>query len=297
MLCRNCGNPILDTAKFCSSCGQRQPVAPPSHPASADSAPPLPTIAGAFEASDVTVILPRRRADALVAPAKPGDQAAASPSFASKNVSDRLQTHRSSARAIKIGGAAVVVILAVFAAAAFYAKRPGAPAAKADAPVASTPQPMSAPMPAATQSDQPRETSTKTEGPIPPPINAATAVNAAPIAESSIPPEATAPVSAQGTVAPPKDAPQRKKARAPTTPVPEAAAVDNPAPQPAPVAPPQPAPVTAAPPAEPAKVERVACADNANPFSREICLWQECAKPQFRTHDECARFTGPRGEQ
>lgn len=126
-----------------------------------------------------------------------------------------------------------------------------------------------------------------------PAMEAATVVKEAPIAEAPSAPEATPEVAPHPAVAPPKDVARRKKERARATPVPEPAPVESPQPRPVAIAPPTPAPVTTSPPVEPAKVERVACADSSNPFGRELCLWQECAKPEYRSHAECARFTGP----
>jgi hypothetical protein len=136
----------------------------------------------------------------------------------------------------------------------------------------------------------------KAEAPSVPAVDtAAMVVKDAPAAEAPAAPEATPPLSAIPKRAPAQDAAPRKKARA-AAPAAEPAPVETPPPQPAVIAPPPPVPVTAPPP-EPVKVEKVACADSSNPFSREACLWQECAKPEFRSHAECARFTGPGGQR
>jgi hypothetical protein len=295
MLCRNCGKSILDTASFCSFCGLQQLVEPSSQPASADtsvhSAPD-----SALEASDVTVILPRRRANALAAAPPHRDEGASSASTASKDVYDPSAKPRSRALALKIGGAAAIVIIAVAVAAAFYASRSAAPKGKAEGSPASA----TAPMPAATPSpmvhrDEPVGASAKPETPSIPPMEAATTVDKAPVSEAIDAPEATPQVPANRTVALPKDAAQRRKGRPPPAAVAEPAPVDTPPPQPVAIAPPAPAPAPASAPAEPAKSERIACADSSNPFSRELCLWQECVKPEYRSHAECARFTGGGG--
>jgi hypothetical protein len=315
MLCRNCGNSIVDAARFCSFCGVQQPVAPSAGDTSAG--PPMPD--SSFEGSDVTVILPGRRADARAAPAAHPDEEA---SFvaSTKDVSGESATSRSGVPAMKVVGAAALAIIATFAAVAFYASRVAPPAGEAGAPSAAAVEPTSASVSSAILSHESNSASPTPDTPSAIGIEAATAVNEAPTTEASSAPDATSQVPAHDakeastaeaprapeamaqvpthrTVAPAKNAAQRKKGRAPATPVPEPAPMESQAPQPVAIAPPASGPVTIAPPVEPPKAESVACADTPNPFSRELCLWQECAKPEYRSHAECARFTGPSGRR
>jgi len=288
--CRNCGNSIADTARFCAYCGVQQP--PTSHPAADETSAASPTPERMFEASDVTVILPRRRANAMLASAAQREGALPYASAAPTHAGETPTTHPARASALKIGGAAAIVIVAVFGAVAFYATRVATPAKNDEGPVVTVTTPVAAPMPTANRSDETDAAAAKAEAPSIRAVDtAATADKEAPIAEVPTASPTTPPVNAQ-RVAPSKDAAPRKKAR-PAAPVAEPAPVETPPPQPVVVAP-TPAPVTAPSP-EPVKVERVACADSSNPFSREACLWQECAKPEFRSHAECARFTGPGG--
>ena len=292
--CRNCGNSIADTARFCAYCGVPQPVQGSSHPAFTETAAASPTPERAFEASDVTIILPRRRANAMAAAATRPDGATPSTSAGLAQAPEAPTTHRSRATALKIGGVAAVAIVAVFAAVAFYATRVAAPARKNEAPTVTVTTPIPAAQPSATRADQSDAAAAKVEAPTIPAVEtAATVGKDAPAAEAPGAPDATPPVPVNPK-ANSKDAAQRRKAR-PADPVAEPAPVETPPPQPVVIAPPPPAPVTAPP--EPVKAEKVACADSSNPFSREACLWQECAKPEFRSHAECARFTGPGGQR
>ena len=248
-----------------------------------------------FEASDVTVILPRRRANAMLASAAQAADATPYASAAPAHAAETPTTHPSRTGALKIGGTAAIVIVAVFAAVAYYATRVATPAKSNEGAAVTVTTPIAAPLPTASRSDEGDTAAAKVVAPSIPAVDtAATAVKEAPIVEAPAAAEATPPVAAQRTAAPSKDAPPRRKAR-PAVPAAEPAPVETAPPQPVVVAPP-PAPVTAPPP-EPVKVEKVACADSANPFSREACLWQECAKPEFRSHAECARFTGPGGQR
>jgi hypothetical protein len=292
--CRNCGNSIADTVRFCAYCGVPQPVQASSHPAFSETAAASPTPERAFEASDVTIILPRRRANAMVAAATQQDAATPSTSVELARAPETPTTHRSRATALKIGGAAAIVIVAVFAAVAFYASRVAAPAKKSEAPAVIVTTPATAPVPSAARTDQSDAAAAKVDAPTVPAVETAATAGGkdAPAAEVPGVPDATPSVPVNPK-APSKDA-ARRKAR-PAAPVAEPAPVETPPPQPVVIAPPPPAPVTAPP--EPVKVERVACADSSNPFSREACLWQECAKPEFRSHAECARFTGPGGQR
>jgi outer membrane biosynthesis protein TonB len=199
---------------------------------------------------------------------------------------------------MKIGGAAAIVIVAAFGAVAFYANRVATSAAKKEGPAVTITTPVAAPM-SAKRSDESDAAPAKTEAPSILPVEATSAVKEtqqAPTAEAPVAPEATVQPPTAQAVAPAKDTTPVRKRRAAATPAPAPAPVESPSPQPVAAEPPAPAPAPApAPPPEPARVERVACADSSNPFSREACLWQECAKPEFRSHAECARFTGPGG--
>jgi len=297
MLCQNCGNSIVDTARFCSFCGVQQRMEPSSQPASGEASGHSPMSDAPFEASDVTVILPRRRVNALVAQSVQRDKAPPSASAASKAISEKSATHRLSVPAMKIGAVAVIAIIAVFAAVAFYANRPATPvgkvvAAPAVAARASATKPMPAPTPRPMQSDEPDGASPSSEAPSIAPTEAH-AVAKTPITNTPSAPEATPQldVSTHRTAAPPKKAARRNKERTSASPMTEPAPAETPAPRAVEIAPPA-RPLTPAPPIEPVKVEKVACTDSSNPFSRELCLWQECAKPEYRSHAECARFTG-----
>ena len=290
MLCRNCGESIVDTARFCPYCGVQQRVAPLSQPASNDtSAHPLTPDDDALEASEVTVILPRHRASMLVAAAAQRSEAS-SASSASKDAFGNPVTARPSARALKIGGAAAILIVAV--AAVFYASRVSTPAVKPAPLPATVTQPTLAPLPSTRQTAEPAPVSANPEASTPA-SEAPTAVKEAPIAATSSAAEPAPQPVTNATTTPPKEAAQRKKARAPAPP-PSPAPIETPPPQPVEAVAPVPAPAPAPAPAPPPKVETVACAESTNLFSREACLWQECAKPEFRSHAECARFTGPR---
>ena len=294
--CRNCGNSIAAIARYCAFCGAPQTVQPPSEPHARET--PSPTPVRAFESSDVTVILPRRRPTATEAAAQ-RDGAPTSPSAAPPHAGETPQPHRSRATAMKIGGAAVIVIVAAFGAVAFYANRVATTPAKKDAPAVTVTTPVAAPVTSAKRNDESVGAPAKTEAASMLPVEATTPVKEpqqAPIAEAPVASDATAPPAAAQTVAPAKDTTSARKRRAAPTPTPAPAPVETPSPQPVAVEPPAPAPAPAPPP-EPVKVERVACADSSNPFSREACLWQECAKPEFRSHAECARFTGPGGQR
>jgi hypothetical protein len=294
MLCRNCGNSLADNARFCAYCGVQQSVQPSSHPAFGETSVHSPMSDSALEASDVTIILPRRRANATTAAAAQTDDAASFPSAASTQAVDTLEPHPLRATALKIGGAAAIVIVAVFAAVAFYATRVATPAGKKEAPAVTATTAASTPMPSARNSE-PDAAVAKAEAPSTPVVETVAApVKENPVAEAPSAPDVTPPVPTQRTVTPSKDAAPRRRARPAAAA--EPAPVETPPPQPVVIAPPTPAPETAPPP-EPVKVETVACADRSNPFSREACLWQECAKPEFRSHAECARFTGPNGQR
>ena len=199
---------------------------------------------------------------------------------------------------MKIGGAAVIVIVAVFAAVAFYANRMATSPTKKEAPAVTVTTPVPAPI-SAKRSDDSVVAPAKMEAPGVLPVEATTAAKEtqqAPIAEAPVASEATVQPPAAQTVAPAKDTIPARKRRAAATPTPAPAPVESPPAQPVAIEPPAPAPAPAPPP-EPVKVEKVACADSSNLFTREACLWQECAKPEFRSHAECARFTGPGGQQ
>ena len=294
MRCQNCGNPSADIARFCSSCGAQQRLERPAQPAPGEAVSVSPMPESAFGASDVTVILPRRRADALVERAAQRVDAppSASPSSLAR---EKPPARRSTVPATRIG-AAVVVTIAIVVAAAFYMNRPATPAAKVVA--ASTRATQVAPAPAARTMpiDLPDGGSPRAEAPGIAPTQAPVAGAATPMANMPAAPEVVRhPDVARPAVAPAKAIGLRKKPPAPARLVTEPPAPsESPAPVPVEIA--MPAPVQA-PPIEPVKVEKVACADSSNPFARELCLWQECAKPEFRSHAECARFTGPGGER
>ena len=295
MLCRNCGKSIVDTARFCAFCGIQQQLEPQPQRTSGETAGHVPTLQAAIEASDVTVILPRLRAGAAAGQAAQRDDRPPTPSPAAPAASDRPPTRQLSVRAMTIGAAAAVLIIAILASAAFFANRPATRSETVTAAPAGVPESSGAGASSATQSDAPDRASTSGEAPVVAPPEAPIAVEQAPAASVPGSTEAMPPSDATSapTVAPPTKAAPRKKERA----------VANPAPEPAPPSPPPqaveatPAPAPAAPaPAvvEAVKVDKVACADSSNLFSREACLWQECAKPEFHSHAECARFTGPR---
>lgn len=316
MDCRNCGRSLADTARFCSFCGAQQRADAPAQFARAS--PPAhapPQDPAAVESSDVTVILPRGRANALVAEAMERARATAPPANAPRTVFERPTAPRFRLSTIAVGAAAFVVIVAVAIAAKLYWHGSGVPPEKAAAaprspkpplalspsleativtPIGTTPSPTpdaaSGELPAAATDAN----TTRTNAPN---ADATEATNGAraPVTEAPTAPAATTPsiaVPSPHPVPPSKEA-QRKKGRAPATAVAEPAPVAGPPPD-QPVAPaPPPAPVIATPSVEAARVEAVACANSSNFFSREACLWQECAKPEFRSHAECARFTGP----
>jgi zinc-ribbon domain len=298
MLCQNCGKSIVDAARFCSFCGAQQRVESSSQPASGETSARSSVRDDAFEASDVTVILPRRRANSLVEQVAQHANEPPPVSPASKTMLDMPAAHRSSGPAIRIGGAAAIVIIAVLVAAAFHANRPATPAAEVASAPASPTQPMPAPAANPTQRGEPDGGSRGPETPTIASMDVANAVGDAATATTPSAPEATpladVPVH---RVAPPKESAPRKKARAPSSPAAESAPPENPPPPPVEIAAPPPTPVTPSPTVEFVKVEKVACADSANPFSRELCLWQECAKPEYRSHAECSRFAGPGGQR
>jgi len=282
MLCRNCGNSNADTARFCSSCGASQPIAQSPQPGSSDTTP---------EASDVTVLLPRRRADAIVAQAAQRAEPPRSPPPAPTPPTARSPTHRPSARAMKAGAAAAVLLIAIFAAAAFYANRPVMHSTNATPAPAGVSEPSPPGAPGASQSDARERPSTASEAP----AQAVPALEPTPVADPAGTTQALPQADAAPTpiVAPPIKPVPRKRERA-ASPPPEPPPPEPPAPQTVQAAAPPPAPATPVAPVEAVKVEKVACADSSNLFSREACLWQECAKPEFHSHPECARFTGPR---
>jgi len=294
MLCRNCGKSNVDTARFCAFCGIQQQLEPPPERTYGETAGHAPTPQAALEASDVTVILPRLRADAVARQAAQRDVRPQTPSPAMPAASDRQPTRQLSLRAMKIGAAAAVLIVVVFAAAAFYANRPGTHSTTARAAPASVPEPSGAGASSATRSDVPDRASTSGEAPVVAPPEAPIAVEQTPAASEPGSTDAMPPSDATSTptVAPPTKAAPRKKERAVASPAPEP---EPPSPPPQAVeAAPAPVPAAPAPAVEAVKVDKVACADSSNLFSREACLWQECAKPEFHSHVECARFTGPR---
>jgi len=292
MLCRNCGEAIDDTAKFCPSCGLQQFVErSSSQPGSAGASAHSPTSERALEASDVTVILPRSRANALVAAAAQRHDAPPSESTASKQTSDKPPTQRSSVPTRKIVGAAIILVMAAVAV-AFFANRVATPARNAGDTSATAVEATSAPTPRPVRSDEPDRALANPDAASTPAIEAGAAAAEPPIAETP-PPQGSPQRPSTKPVMSPANATQRKKGRAPTTPLPGPAPVEDPSPQPVAIAPPAPASVTASPAVEPVKVERVPCADSSNLFSRELCLWQECPKAEYRSHAECARFTGP----
>jgi hypothetical protein len=146
--------------------------------------------------------------------------------------------------------------------------------------------------------DEPDGASANAEAPSTPAKEAATPVDEPSVAKAPGAPEVTPQASTHRAAVPSRAAAQRKKGASPPTAAPEPAPVETPPPAtPVAIEPAAPVPVTAAPPAEPPKVERAVCADSSNPFSREACLWEECAKPEFRSRPECARFTGPGGRR
>jgi len=292
MLCQNCSKSIDPGARFCGFCGMEQRVGTPPQAAFGETLPGLATPDDVSAASDVTVILPRRRANAFSADTAHPKRPLQSASAPSNGTFDKSATHRSRVPAMKIGAAVVIVMMAVFVAVVFHANRPATPAAKEVATPAIAMQPMPASAPRPLQSDEPDDRVPSSGPSTVVPRDAALVVEEAPLADarsaSDVTPQADLPT--QRTAAPPNQA-QRKKSRTPASRVTEPAPAESPLPQPV-VASPAPAPATPSPPVEPVKVERVACADNANPFARELCLWQECAKPDYRSHAECARFTG-----
>ena len=320
MLCENCGRSIVDTARFCSYCGAEQRAGASAQGDAVERTARSAMPEGALEASDVTIILPRRRANASVAQPAPRDATpSASTNFVTNDGSPSAPhpaqdayepgaMRRSGAMPMKIGAVALVAIIAVVVGVAFHTYRPATPAGKTLAtPIsaaAPTPGPTPiqrsesdapAPPPTSTQRDESEGRAANVQAPDIAPTEAGTAQpSIADKAES----EATPPVDvAKPAPASKSNATQRTKARAPITPPTAPSPVDNPVPRAAEVAAPVPEPVAPAPAIEPAKVEKVACADSANPFSREVCLWQECAKPEFQSHAECARFTGPGGRR
>lgn len=302
MQCADCGRPIVDTARFCSFCGAQQRPSP--QPQSSETSRDSPSLArAASEASDVTVILPRRRVVELVAEATQRNAAAAALA-GSPSTKEEPTARRARFPALAIGGVAAVVIIGALAVFAFRVNRPPAVAsvqapARVSAPTAApitspTVAPMPSPMPAPAPGNEAAAAPSAAEPPSVSSTEAAVTVEA-PAAATPAASDAAPPIEVpkRAAAASPKEPAARKNRRATPAPPPGPAPVpvEAPPPQPVEVAAPAPAPV--APPAPPApKVAEVACADVGNPFSREICLWQECAKPEFQSHAECARFTG-----
>jgi hypothetical protein len=302
MICPNCAKSIVDAAKFCSFCGAQQPVSH-SSPASANTSFDSAIHDTTLEASDVTVILPRHRVDALVAGASPArSEKSVRNSSAPKDVIDNQVTGRPRVPATKIGAAAAAIVI-IAVAVVFHANRPATttqelkvPGKAPDAPQTAL-EPISMPTPSPLQRAEPVEPSTNaasTEAATPntPAPEAATVVRDTPNVDALGTRETKLQDSAQSTVIAPKQSAQRKKASQ-TPPATQPAAIEARAPEP--IVEEAPAPTQATVPAviEPAKVERVVCAESSNFLSRERCLWQECAKPENRSQGECARFTGP----
>src|SRR5690348_12854419 len=94
MDCRNCGRSLADTARFCSFCGAQQRAEAPAQSARASPSAHAPSHEPALESSDVTVILPRGRANALVAEAMERARATAAPANALGPVVERATKHR-----------------------------------------------------------------------------------------------------------------------------------------------------------------------------------------------------------
>lgn len=293
MLCRNCGQSIVDAARFCSFCGAQQLVDASLQRPSSEALPRAPIPDSANEASDVTVILPRRRATAASAASTPGDEARPS-APTSTTALDKSEKPRPNITTMTIGGSAAVVVIAVGFAALFYANRPGpAPVEGVEVPPANRAQAVTAPTSTPVINTEADGASANAQAQTIPTIEPASAAKDAPTAEASGEPQALTQVPTNRVVVPSKDAAPRKKGPAPALAAPESAPIEAPAPTPVAITPPAPAPAAVSPPLDVPKVETVACADSSNPFSRELCLWQECAKPEYRSHSECARFSGP----
>jgi zinc ribbon protein len=297
MLCPNCGSSIADAARFCSSCGAQQ-RAQPSLQAAQPEGSDQPAIADdAFAASDVTIILPRGRAKTLVAQTAQRADAPPPQPPASNLTFANPAPHRRRVPVLTIGATAIVVVIAVFVALAFHGKRPAPDARLSAASATSTPS-TPAPMPAPAQTRPPDGLGPSDTEPPPMPQAEPASVVTAPAAAAPDAPVTTlqgADTPTSRATAPAREGAPRRRARAVATPAVEPVPVESPPLPPVEVAPPPPASVAPSLPVEPAKVEKVACADSSNPFSREACLWQECAKPEFRSHAECARFAGPGG--
>ena len=211
---------------------------------------------------------------------------------------DTPATRGSSISAIKIGGAAAIVIIAVAVGALFYSnRRVTTPPETVEVTPASATQTLPAPIPNPTPRTEADSASANAEARTITAIDAASTAKDAPTAvapgQPQAIPQAAPQVPTKRVVAPAKDAAIGKKKAVPE--IPPAEPVETSAPAPVAISPPAPAPVPALPPAEAPKSETVACADASNLFSRELCLFQECAKPEYRSHAECARFSGPGG--
>ena len=198
-----------------------------------------------------------------------------------------------------IGGSAAIVMVAVTVLALLYANRRGpAPHETVEVLPASGTQAVAAPLSTPIRSTDADGGAKPAEAPSIPAIEAASTAKDATTAEPPGERQALPQVPTNRVARPAKDAALRKKGPAPpTTVMQEPAPAETPAPAPVALTPPAPAAPTVSPALEPAKAEAVACADNSNPFSRELCLWQECAKPEYRSHPECARFSGPGGRR
>ena len=308
MICPNCAKSIVDVAKFCSFCGAQQPIKQSSQPASANTSFDSAMRGTSLEASDVTVILPRRRVDALVASAGPApSEKGVGASTASKGVFDNVVTSRPHVPAMKVGAAAAAIaIIAVFVV-VFHANRPATttqepkvPGKAADTPATALERismPPLSPIQGADSVGPPTNAaSTNAAMPNVPAMDATTSVKDTSTTDAPGTGETKLQVPPQRSVAAPKDDVQRKKGRTPA-PAPEPAPIQSLAPEPIASEPPAATPSNDAPLVQPAKVERVVCEDSPNFFSRERCLWQECAKPENRSLGECARFTGPSGQR
>jgi hypothetical protein len=296
MLCPNCSKATEAGARFCGFCGMEQRVATPPQSAFGETLSGLATPDDVSAGSDVTVILPRRRATPPVAPATHGDSLPASQPAPPEGRFDKPPTHRLRIPAVKIGGAVVIVMIVVFVAVAFHANGPGTTPAKVAAAPAIATQQVPASTPAPPPAEEPDGRTPAAEAPNDAPTQAAITLDAPPIADtrnaSEVTPQAEVPMQRPAATA--KDAARRNKARAPAGATTQAPApVESPPPQPVEVALPAALPVTPPAPVAPVKAETVACADSSNPFARELCLWQECAKPEYRSHAECARFSAP----
>ncbi len=295
MHCQNCGQSIVDTARFCSFCGAQQLVDASLHRPSPHEMRGVALPDSANEASDVTVILPRRRTSAPSATPPRSDEGTISASTPTTRV-DKAATQRSSITVMKIGGAAAIVIVAAAVAARFYVNPPSPTThERVEVAPAGGTQAVPAPTPIPIRNNEPDGASANAQAPSTAPMEATSTVKDLSTTGSPSEPPTTQQVPTNRVAAPAKDAVLRKKASPTATS--EPAPVETVTPAPVTIAPPAPAPAMAAPAPEPPKAESVACGDISNPFSRELCLWQECAKPEYRSHSECARFSGPGGRR